>query len=309
MLLLPKIRPSDLRPWTRALATNVSTYRELQISAARKFAESGNDTAALDARVLLCHAASVPHESLVANADHEVAEQTEKKFDAVVVRRLPGEPVARILGEKEFWGLTFQLNGDTLVPRPDSEAIVVAALDRVEQNAAPLRVLDLGTGSGCLLLALLSELPNASGVGIDTSTSALEAARANAAELGLGARAEFHQGDWCAGLEEHFDIIVSNPPYIPTKEIDALAIEVRNHDPAMALDGGADGMDCYKQILAGLPALMAETSIIILETSPDLYAELFDLVKANGRFADLEEIKDLAGRSRGLRFGNGDLSI
>lgn len=284
------------------------TLKLLQQEGARRLRDAGIETAALDARLLLCHAAGISHENLVAGGNQEAAESARTAFEALVARRAGGEPVARILGEKEFWGLTFRLGPDTLVPRPDSECIVAAVLDGVTDRNAPLRVLDLGTGTGCLLLALLSELPNASGVGVDISKAALDVARANAKALGLNARACFVQSNWAEGVEGPFDIIVSNPPYIPASEIETLSREVREHDPLRALEGGADGLDCYRVILKQAPKLLAPKGQIVLETSPGVYDVLLELIRIKGRFTVPTKVSDLAGRARGLRFAKDEFA-
>ena len=175
-------------------------------------------------------------------------------------RRLAGEPVARILGEKEFWGLPLQLSSATLVPRPDTETVVELALQLLRAGGdldRPLRIADLGTGSGAILLALLSELPAAQGFGTDISEAALQTAGANAARAGLSGRATFIACDYASGLAGPFDLIVSNPPYIRSADIDGLAAEVRNHDPMAALDGGADGLDAYRALIPQAAGLLA----------------------------------------------------
>jgi release factor glutamine methyltransferase len=187
---------------------------------------------------------------------------------ALVTRRLEREPVARILGVKEFWGLPLRLNDATLVPRPETETIVEAALATVD-SAGPrtraLRIADLGTGSGALLIALLTELPNATGIGTDMSRDALAAAQDNASRLGVAARTEFAICDFGAALPGRFDLVVSNPPYIASADIDTLSPEVRR-DPRSALDGGADGLDCYRTI--------AEQAARLLKPDGDLVVEL-----------------------------------
>jgi len=284
------------------------SLKDLQRQGAKRLRDAGVESAALDARLLLCHAAGIAHEALVARGDALASDSLREDFDSLIARRAGGEPTARILGAREFWGLPFKLGPETLVPRPDSECIVTAALETITDKAAALRVLDLGTGSGCLLLSLLSELPNASGIGVDISEGALEIARANAKALGFERRAIFQQGNWADGVEGPFDIIISNPPYIPASEMGMLMRDVRDHDPARALDGGADGLDCYRFILDQVFPLLAQVGHVALETSPDLYAELYDLVVATGQWRTPELINDLAGRARGMRFGKSDLA-
>jgi release factor glutamine methyltransferase len=177
-----------------------------------------------------------------------------------VQRRLEHEPVARILGEKEFWGLRFALSADTLVPRADTETVMEAALDLVRAAGdppEPLRIADIGTGSGAILLALLKELPGATGIGTDISAGALSTARYNAEQLDLGSRATFVECDYCDKLTGPFELIVSNPPYVVRGEIDALAREVRDYDPRRALDGGSDGLVAYRAIARDLTGLLA----------------------------------------------------
>jgi release factor glutamine methyltransferase len=180
-----------------------------------------------------------------------------------VRRRAAGEPLSRLRGAREFWSLDFALSPETLDPRPESETLVAAALDAVPDRAARLRLLDLGTGTGCLLLALLSELPNAWGLGIDRAAGAAATARANAVALGLASRAAFIVGDWGEALRGGFDFVVSNPPYIPSADIPALAPEVR-HDPLRALDGGPDGLDAYRALAPDLARLLRGTALIEL---------------------------------------------
>ncbi|GLS56238.1 release factor glutamine methyltransferase [Methylobacterium gregans] len=218
-------------------------------------------------------------------------------------RRLAGEPVARILGAWEFWGLPFRLSPETLVPRPDTETLVDAALRLRPDRSAPLRVLDLGTGSGCILTALLSEYPQAFGVGLDRSPGALRTARINADLNGVGARAAFLAGDWCDPLAgPPFDLVVSNPPYIATGVIVGLDREVREHDPAAALDGGADGLAAYRRILEALPGRLAPGGAALLEIGFDQAAALEALAAG---FPQREIVRDLAGHDRVMILAEG----
>jgi release factor glutamine methyltransferase len=207
--------------------------------------------------------------------------------------------VSRLVGEREFWSLPFAVTPATLDPRPDSETLVEAALARTADRAAPVRLLDLGTGSGCLLLALLHELRAAWGVGTDRSAAAVAAARANAVRLGLADRARFVVADWAAPLAGRFDIVLANPPYIERGAIAGLAPEVARHDPVLALDGGPDGLDAYRAILAGLEALVAPRGRAYLEIGDGQAGAVSALLEAAG-FADLELAHDLAGRARCL---------
>jgi len=285
-----------------------ATLAGLQRDGAKRLRDARVESAALDARLLLCAAANISHETLVAQGQNPATPEIESAFIRLIDRRRAGEPVARILGEKEFWGLPFGLGDETLVPRPDSECIVAAALETIEDKDAGANVLDLGTGSGCLLLALLSELPNAQGIGADLSQGAVDTARDNALRLGMGPRAQFVQSDWTNKVEGTFDIIISNPPYIPSAEIESLDIEVREHDPRRALDGGVDGFECYRSLLNDAPPLLKSGGALVLETSPDLYAELFDLAVMTPGLSPPEGIKDLAGRWRGIRARQADFS-
>jgi release factor glutamine methyltransferase len=189
-------------------------------------------------------------------------------ISALAMRRLGREPVARIIGVKEFWGLPLAISAATLVPRPETETVVEAALAAVDRGGArsrPLRVADLGTGSGALLLALLSELPNAFGVGTDRSIGALATARANAGRLSLAPRAAFVACDFGAALGGRFDLAVSNPPYVRSDDIRALAPEVKDFDPRLALDGGDDGLACYRTIAAQARCVLAPGADLIVE--------------------------------------------
>src|SRR5262245_42598261 len=205
------------------------------------FRAAGLDTPELDARVLVGHALAVDHAALAASADRPLTPHEAAALDALGRRRLAGEPVARIVGWKEFWGLPIRLGPATLVPRPETETVVEPALALVDaqgRRCAPLRLADLGTGSGALAAALLSELPLAFAAATDISPAALAVARDNCIALGFGGRAGFVACDFGAALRGGFDLVVVNPPYVRTGDIGALATEVRDHDPVAALDGG-----------------------------------------------------------------------
>lgn len=212
-------------------------------------------------------------------------------------RMIGGEPLSRVLGRREFWGLNFALSADTLDPRPESETLIEAVLARIADRNAPLNFLDLGTGSGCLLLALLSECRSAVGFGIDIAAGAIWSARSNAAELGFSGRARFFVGDWGRALTGEFEAIVANPPYIGTGELAELPPEVRRYDPRRALDGGDDGLDAYRAIAQDLPALLAPGGISAVEIGSGQAPGAAAIFKARGLTIDAVE-RDLAGVER-----------
>jgi release factor glutamine methyltransferase len=271
---------------------------------AQTFSRAGIESAELDSRILLCHAAGIEPVEFVARADQEAGHDLVERVWQLTERRLKGEPVARITGKKEFWSHEFRLGPDTLVPRPDSETIVEAALAARPDRNAPLSVLDLGTGAGILLAAILLERPNAHGIALDRNEGALRVARSNLAVLGLASRAAFVCGDWGAALGQKFDLVVSNPPYIESSSIPSLRIEVRAYDPAMALDGGTDGLDAYRAICAGLPRLLAEEGIAVFELGMGQQSAVSAIARAAGLI--INDVKtDLAGCPRALVLGTG----
>jgi release factor glutamine methyltransferase len=231
--------------------------------------KSGNiDSAELDARMLVGAALGLDLTGLIAAASRPLTTDQAIRLEDFARRRLAGEPVARLLGIKEFWGLPLTLSAATLVPRPDTETLVEFALEIVRDMPRPdrrLRIADLGTGSGAILLALLSELPEADGVGTDISVDALRTADANARQLGLAPRAAFVACDYAAALSGGFDLIVSNPPYVRSADIAGLATEVRDHDPVRALDGGADGFGAYRALIPQATRLLAPGGVLAVE--------------------------------------------
>jgi release factor glutamine methyltransferase len=251
---------------------------------------AGIDSPRLEARLLLAHVLGVTREALI--ADPRAAGPTGSAYTDAVARRADHAPLALILGHREFWSLRFAVSPATLIPRPETETVVTAAL----RGATPDRVLDLGTGTGCLLLALLHECPGAFGVGVDLVPAAARLAAANARALGLASRAAFLCGDWAAALRGPFDLIVANPPYIASQEIPGLMTEVASHEPATALDGGPDGLTAYRSILAALPGLLAPSGRAILEFGAGQAEAVGALATAAGFFHRSEN--DLSGIPR-----------
>lgn len=254
-------------------------------------ARIGGDTPRLDAEVLLAHQLGWSRGDLILKSDLMIDPQD---YDLVVKRRALGEPVAHITGSREFWSLDLIVTPDVLIPRPDSETLIEVAL-RLAAHP-PARILDLGTGSGALLLAALSEWPEATGIGIDASAAALAVAQRNAVRTGLANRAMFRAGNWGQGLDERFDLILSNPPYI--NETEALSDEVRMHEPATALFAGHDGLDDYRRILPQLPRLLQPGGLAVVEIGYRQGAALLDLAATHGLHASVHP--DLAGRDRAV---------
>jgi len=252
-----------------------ATIAAARRAAAERLAASGLPDASLDARLLLMNVCGVDPAHPGSAAQRPLTADEAERFEALLARRLAREPIARILGAAEFHGLPLILNADCLIPRGDTEALVEAAL-AVLPTGEPRRILDLGTGPGTILLALLAERPLTTGLGIDLSAHAIAAAEANAASLGLASRVRFRSGSWAEGITETFDLVVSNPPYIPSATCEALEPEVALHDPRRALDGGADGLDAYRAILAAAPRLLAPGGRLMVEIgigqAPDVVA-------------------------------------
>jgi release factor glutamine methyltransferase len=266
-----------------------------------RFRAAGNDSAELDARLLVGFALRLDLTGLITSADRALTSDESVHLGSLAKRRLDGEPVARILGQKEFWGLPLKLSAATLVPRPDTEAVVELALEIVRaSSASPKRIADIGTGTGALLLALLHELPDAFGVGTDISLNALETARRNAADLGLASRAGFIACNYAAALSGPFELIVSNPPYIPTRAVAGLAIEVRDFDPLAALDGGADGLDAYRALIPQAADSLAPGGALVVEGGQGQAPQIEALMTAANLTVHYPPKADLAGIPRAI---------
>jgi release factor glutamine methyltransferase len=270
------------------------------VEAAGLLKKAGIDLPRSEARLLLAHVLGIDTGRLIVDPGRAVPEAEE--FMALVRERGRRIPMAQILGRREFWGLDFRVTRDTLDPRPESEILVETALATLRGGTADApTILDLGTGTGCLLLSVLSELPAARGVGVDISCAALSVAKANAEGLGLGRRARFLAADWGAGLDASFDLILSNPPYVRRHEIDRLQPEVSLFEPRHALDGGADGLDCYRRLGPVLTAFLAPHGAALLEIGAGQARDVVNILCAAG-LRHAETAKDLAGHERCLVF-------
>lgn len=279
-----------------AALAGLPVHRAIAAAAAR-LAAAGVDAPAVDARLLAAAALGLDRAGLLAQRDRPLAPGEAAAVAALVRRRAAREPVSRILGRREFWSLDLAVTPATLDPRADSETLVAAALDRLDDRQRAWRILDLGTGSGCLLLALLAELPTARGIGVDRDPAAARAARDNARRLGLADRARFAVGDWAASIRGPVDAIVANPPYIPTQDIDVLAPEVARYDPRPALDGGRDGLDAYRRIIPQAAALLAPGGFLAMEIGTTQSAAVAAMAEAAG-LASIATIADLGGLPR-----------
>lgn len=250
----------------------------------------------LESRVFLRDVLGASDGAILAGDDILATSEQLEVLNALLARREAGEPLSRVLGLREFWGLNFKLSPDTLDPRPDTETLIEAALNRFAVNP-PRRILDIGTGTGCILISLLHEWPDATGVATDLSAGALETARANAQMNGVADRANFVQTSWAGGIEGPFDLIVSNPPYIVRDVVPNLDANVRNYDPILALDGGEDGLDAYRAILTEIKTLLSPGGIALFEIGFDQGESVPRLVEESGA-TPVAVIPDSGGNPR-----------
>ena len=273
----------------------------------RLFEEAGLCSPQLDARILVAEACGRDANRLILDRDAAVSADEAAQIASFAARRLGGEPVSRILGRREFWGLSFNISPDTLDPRPETEVLVETVLGHAKAQGlsqAPLRIMDLGTGSGCILGALLSELPQARGIGLDRSEAALAVARDNLSRLGLRDRVSFLCGDWISAIGGGaFDVIVCNPPYIAPSEICQLGLEVRAHDPYLALDGGEDGLEAYRIIVPQAFAALRKGGLLVFEVGHRQSETVLDLMKHSAPapgFSEVRILRDLGGAGRAV---------
>ena len=270
---------------------------------AARFKSGQVDSAELDARILVGAVLGLDLTGVIAAANRRLTSEEAAHLEDFARRRLDGEPVARILRFREFWGLPLKLTAATLVPRPDTETVVELALEMLRaapRRSQPPRIADIGTGSGAILLALLSELPDAFGVGTDISEHALQTAHSNAVDLKLADRAGFVACDYAAALSGPFDLIVSNPPYVRSAEIAGLATEVRDHDPRAALDGGADGLDAYRALIPQAARLLAPGGVLVVEAGQGQSGDIEGFMTATGLMLPEPAKADLAGIRRAV---------
>ncbi|MCL2505914.1 MAG: peptide chain release factor N(5)-glutamine methyltransferase [Alphaproteobacteria bacterium] len=275
----------------------MTTVSEIIEQAKYLLQESEIEKPSLTAKLLVCHALGLDRLDLLANPLRTVTEEEKQKILELASERSKGKPLSRIKGHREFWGLEFKINEATLDPRPDTETLIETVLTEIENKNDEKKILDLGTGSGCILLTLLHELPNSKGLGIDKSEKAVSQAQENAKLLGLENRAEFITGNWFDNIDETFDIIVSNPPYIKSEEIKILQKEVKEYDPILALDGGEDGLCMYREIIPNIKPHLSLNGIAVLEIGNGQAEEIKELLKENG-IENARIIKDLSGLDR-----------
>lgn len=281
----------------------MQSVKEALIDARSRLVASGVESAALDARLLLAYVMNVPQETLIAHPDFRLDEGTKTQFEAVLVRRVAREPLAYIIGEKEFWGRSFGVNADTLIPRPDSETMIELMLKQIDSDMA-VELLELGCGSGCLVVSLLAERPAMHAVAVDKAGGAVDATRKNAERHEVADRLAVMQSDWDAALDDgmQFDWICSNPPYIATKALDGLEADVRDYEPRLALDGGTDGMDAYEAVEVVARRRLKPLGALVLEAGDEAQADaMIDLYEARG-WRCVAARRDLAGTRRALQF-------
>ncbi len=275
------------------------TYQQALIETASRLKESGSTTPELDALLLLCHVTGKDRIGVYATPKEPLTSEEYSKFDNLVGRREKAEPMAYILGEKGFWEFDLKVRKGVLIPRPDTESLVEAILDIHKDRNAELNILELGVGTGAIILSLLHEMPNAKGLGVDVSPDALACAEENAEANNLDDRLTLRASSWFDNVsEDGFDVIVSNPPYIRTDDIPNLMRDVAHHEPSLALDGGNDGLDAYRHIIDEAPAKLKAGGLLAFEIGYDQADDLKKLLKDSGNFTPAVIVKDLAEHDR-----------
>lgn len=280
----------------------MDTIKNTLIPAKMRLRDAGIPSYSLDAELLLAEVLDVAREQVVFYPERQLSESEIAAFHAYMKRREAREPMAHILGKREFFGRIFRVTKDTLDPRPDSETLIEAVLEVYKDRIIPLKILDLGTGTGCLLLTLLAEFPASSGVGVDLSPAALEVAKYNAKELGLEKHAGFQVKYWAEGILDKFDIIITNPPYIKAGDLAHLEPEVASYEPYTALVGGDDGLVCYRQLIPDIARLLTEGGLAVLEIGEGQEEEIAALLQKN-QLNVAKYCKDLSGIIRCITAG------
>lgn len=264
------------------------------IEAKKSLKESGCESAFLDAELLLAHCLGKSREFVIGRPEYMLSENEMEAYRSVITRRKNREPVAKIIGRKEFWGREFLVNGKTLDPRPDSESLIEAILETFPDKNSELNIIDFGTGTGCLLITALSEYQNSQGIGVDIDRDTLDIAKENAQKLGLAKRSKFILNDWAEGVTGKFDLIISNPPYIKNSDIEKLAPEVSVHEPYAALAGGDDGLDCYRLLAPSMKNLLKKHGHLIFEFGMGQEEAVKTIIEQYGlKFVSFK--KDMAG--------------
>jgi release factor glutamine methyltransferase len=274
----------------------MTTIGQLRRAVAARLREAGLEASDVEARALVRIALRLSPEEVILKDREAASEAEEKLLRDIVERRLNREPLAYIAGEKEFWSKPFFVSRDTLIPRPETELLVAAALALMAADR-PYDVLDLGSGSGCILVSLLCERPLARGTGVEVHKGALAIARTNAERFGVANQSRWLEGEWRAARGERFDLIVSNPPYVPTADLMSLDPDVRDFEPKLALDGGVDGLSAYRQIAALLPELLTDQGVVFLEGGAGQASSIRDIVRESGLWPAVT-VRDALGHER-----------
>jgi release factor glutamine methyltransferase len=286
----------------------MTVIRDALEAAARALEGAGIAGAKAEARALAAFVTGLTPAQIFSRDDTELSDADAARFDAVIRRRITGEPAAYIIGLREFWSLPFKVTPATLIPRPDTESVIELVMQLFADRARPQRILDIGTGSGCLVLALLDIYADACGIGTDISASALSVASENAKALGLSDRATMIEGAWSAQQAGPFDLIVSNPPYIPSPDIATLEPTVRAFEPLSALDGGADGLDAYRNVLAEVSDILSNAGWVVLEVGIHQADPVTEIARNLGLVEGPRQC-DIAGIDRALSFHKKSVGI
>jgi len=275
--------------------------KEALIFGIEKLKTNRTESFLLDARLLLEFSLNISHEQIILNPDKELTNKEFEHYKTLLKRRLKGEPISHILGKRSFWNYEFTISKDVLDPRPDSEVLIESVLKLFPNKKIKLHILELGVGSGCLIITLLKEFQNATGIAVDISPKALKIVKRNADNLKVKTRLNLIESNWFNKINDKFDLIISNPPYIPSKQIKTLQTEVKDYEPTLALDGGKDGLDYYRKIAQQSPNFLNNNGHIVLEVGQNQYKDIIEIFKKKGFFVEFYK-KDLANIERVICF-------